>query len=316
MKTSHLGALALAVGALLLPSSALAAPPQPTSPTVATGPAKSVTFSGATLTGTVNPRGSETDYYFQYGTTKGYGAQTPLTPIGNGTKNVTASTAVSGLGPNTLYHYRLVAVGASRQDGGDKTFTTLKVPLSVAINASPNPVTFGNPFVINGTLSGTGSGNQAIQLQATPFPYTAPFANVGNAEVTHPDGSFSFTFAGLLQTAKLRVVTTGKPVVTSAEVIENVAVHVVLHVQRVKRAGFVRLTGTVTPPEVGAQVVLQRLTRTGPQAVGHTTVKGGTSTVARFTGLVRKRKHSLYRAAVIFTPGMFSPGVSLPVLVR
>jgi hypothetical protein len=314
MKRSHLAALTLAVGALLLPATALGAPPK--SPTVATGPAKSVTYSGATLTGTVNPQGSETDYYFQYGTTKGYGAQTPLTPVGNGTKNVTASATVSGLTPNTLYHYRLVAVGATTQDGGDKSFTTPKVPLTVTINASPNPVVFGNPFIINGTLSGTGNGSKPIQLQATPFPYTAPFANVGNAEVTNPDGSFSFTFAGLLQTAKLRVVTVTKPAVTSAEVIENVAVHVVLHVQRVRRAGRVRLTGTVTPPEVGAQVVFQRLTSKGPQTVGHTTVKGGTSSVARFTGLVRKRKHSLYRAAVIFTPGMFSPSTSLPVLVR
>lgn len=315
MRRHHLGALLLAGAALALPAHAAAA--TTTGPVVTTGPAKNVTYSGATLTGTVNPNGHETDYYFQYGTTRSYGSRTQLTPAGNGSKNVAASASISGLTPNTAYHYRLVAVGASTQDGGDRTFTTPKVPLTVAINGSPNPVQFGSPFVVTGVLSGTGNGNREVVLQATPFPYTTPYRNVGNPEVTNPDGSFTFPFPGLLQSAKLRVVTVNtNPPVVSPELVEQVAVRVALHVKHSRRRGMIRLSGTVTPPEVGAQVVLQRLTRNGPVTAGHTSVVGGTTTVARFGANVRKHKHTLYRAVVTFPAGEFAPNTSSSVLVR
>ncbi len=311
MHRRHLVAAAVIAGALALPASAIAAPPH-----VSTGGAKNVTFNSATLTGSVNPEGSETDYYFQYGPTTHYTAQTPLTPLGNGKKTIEVSAPISGLTPVTKYHFRLVAVGAGTVVGGDHSFTTKAIPLSVQVNTSPNPVLYGNPFVIDGVLSGTGNGNRPVQLQATPFPYTAPFANVGNAVLTHPDGTFSITFAGLLQTAKLRVVTANPPQVTSPEVIESVAVKVGLHVKRVKRRGFIRLSGTITPTQVGAQVVLQRLTRKGPRTVGTTSSKRGTSTTSVFSAVVRKYKHTLYRATVTFPGGLYVPNSSLPVLVR
>lgn len=311
MTRRNLAALAVAGAALLLPASALGA-----SPTVATGPAKNVSYSSATLTGTVNPNGSETDYYFEYGATKAYGVKTPLTPAGNGKTKVAALANISGLTPATKYHYRLVAVGTNTVNGGDRTFATPAIPLTVNITGSPNPVLFGSPFVVDGVLSGTGNGNRPVQLQATPFPYTAPFANVGNPVLTHPDGTFSITFAGLIQTAKLRVVTTTKPTVMSPELIEQVAVKVVLHVKHIRRRGFVRLAGTVTPPEVGAQVTIQRVTRRGPKKVGSASVKAGTNSVSTFSATVRKVKHSLYRATITFPAGPYVANFSEPVLVR
>ena len=50
--------------------------------------------------------------------------------------------------------------------GGDRTFTTPKVPLSLAIAGAPDPVVFGNPFFVEGTLSGTGASTREIVLQA------------------------------------------------------------------------------------------------------------------------------------------------------
>lgn len=313
MKRSQLAALALAVTALALPASALGA-----APTVTTGPATGVTYSGATLTGSVNPHGSETDYYFQYGTKTPYTTQTPLVPVGAGTKAVAASAAISGLSADTTYHYRLVAVGANTQHGADRTFVTPKVPLTVQITASPNPVLFGNPFVLNGTLSGTGNGNREIVLQAKPYPYTGPFANIGNPEVTHADGSFSFTFAGLLQNAQLQVTTTTKPPVVSPVYTENVAVAVSLHVKRAnRRGGFVRLAGTVTPPEVPALVVFQRVTRKGVQNVGRTVISSAHGTSSPFSKVVRVHHHSLYRAVVTLNAGApLVSNSSLPVLIR
>src|SRR5205823_6066042 len=85
-----------------------AAPTAPAgAPTVATGGAKGVTATSATLTGTVNPNGQSTTYYFKYGTTTNYGGTTP-SGSASGTKNVNVSATISGLAANTTYHYRLI----------------------------------------------------------------------------------------------------------------------------------------------------------------------------------------------------------------
>jgi hypothetical protein len=177
-------------------------------------------------------------------------------------------------------------------------------------------VGFGSPFVVSGALSGTGNGNKEIVLQATPFPYTAPFANIGNPEITNADGTFSFAFTGLIQNAQLRVSTVSTPRVVSPVVIEGVAVDVRIHIRRIRRHGFARVRGAVSPREVGAVVLIQRVSRKGVQTVGRTSVTGASATTSSFTKVVRVRHHALYRAQVTVNDGGHVSNVSLPVLVR
>ncbi len=61
---------------------------------------------------------------------------------------------------------------------------TTKVPLSLQILSSPDPVLFGGTAIVQGTLSGTGNGNREVVLQADQFPFSAGFQNVGNPELT------------------------------------------------------------------------------------------------------------------------------------
>ena len=70
MRWMPVGFVALAV-ALAAPGVASAAAPVAT-----TGVAAPVTFSTALLHGSVNPNGHRSSYFFQYGTTSLYGAQT------------------------------------------------------------------------------------------------------------------------------------------------------------------------------------------------------------------------------------------------
>ncbi|HYM54120.1 MAG TPA: hypothetical protein VES97_02070 [Solirubrobacteraceae bacterium] len=304
-----------AILASLAPSLAAAAPPP--QPTAATEGASGVTYSSAILHGSVNAHGQATNYLFQYGATRAYGAQTPLSPAGNGTITIRVGQAVGGLQPLTRYHYRIVAIGPSGTAlGGDRTFTTTKVPLSLAIVGVPNPVLFGSPFVVEGTLSGTGAANHQVVLQANAFPYLGGFQTVGNPQLTNAAGGFSFPFLGLLENAQLRVVTVGKPEVSSPVVLESVAVRVSFHAHSTGRRGYVRLYGTVAPAEVGALVGFQLL-QPGHRSVnqGGTIVKAGTAAVSRFSRVVRVRR-GLYRALVRVADGAHVSGYSNPVLVR
>jgi hypothetical protein len=290
-----------------------------TPPTAATSGASNVSYSSAVLYGYVNAKGSATNYYFEYGTTSAYGAQSPLSPAGSATSTVKISQAIAGLQAATKYHYRLVAVGpGGTVAGGDRTFTTAKIPLSLALVSTPNPVVFGSPFFVEGTLSGTGGANHAIVLQANPFPYTGGFKTVGNPELTNSTGGFSFPYLGLTENAQLRVVTVGLPVVISPIVLESVAVKATVHVRSTNRRGYVRLYGTVTPAEPGAQVGFQLL-KPGHASInqGGTPVKAATATGSTFSGFMRLRHPGLYRVLIkVTSDGAHASNYSAPILIR
>ena len=94
-------------------------------PTVATGSATSVTSGSAILNGTVNPNGNSTTYYFEYGTTTGYGSTTTGASAGSGAGDVSVNESVTGLSGNTTYHYRITAINSEGTScGNDRTFIT------------------------------------------------------------------------------------------------------------------------------------------------------------------------------------------------
>ncbi len=286
-------------------------------PSAATLGVSSLTYSSVVLHGRVNPHGQATNYMFEYGPTRKYGSQSPLSAAGSGTGLIDVSQSVTGLAPLTAYHYRVVALSpAGAAVGSDKSFTTLRVPLSVAIVGTPNPVVFGNPFVVEGTLSGTGAANHQIMLQANPFPYTSGFQQIGNLELTNSTGGFSFPFVGLIQNAQIRVVTVGKSSVSSPVIVEGVAVRVSLHARATRRRGFARLYGSVTPAEAGALVGFQLLKPGHRSAnVAGTVVKTGSASASSFSRIVRVH-HGLYQALVKISDGAHVSAYSAPVLIR
>ena len=121
-------------------------------PAVVTGDATNVTTTSATLTGSVNPNGRATTWYFEYGKSTGYGTKTPNQSAGTGTSTVSASVPVSGLQTGSTYHFRLVATSdAGTSTGSDRTFTLVTAPTvstgaassisssSARLNGSVNP---------------------------------------------------------------------------------------------------------------------------------------------------------------------------------
>jgi FG-GAP-like repeat len=127
-------------------------------PTASTKAATLIGDSGATLNGSVNPNGAETKYFFEYGTTTSYGSKTSEALAGSGTTAVEKSQAISGLSPNTTYHYRVVAKNDNPDPayGADLTFRTSGPP-TVSIGAAvPDPN--GKAATLNATINPNGHG--------------------------------------------------------------------------------------------------------------------------------------------------------------
>jgi phosphodiesterase/alkaline phosphatase D-like protein len=77
------------------------------------------------VNGTVNSRGLEMTFHFEYGPTDAYGSSTPAAAAGAGHVDVPARADLKDLTPGTTYHYRLVATSdAGTSNGEDRQFQT------------------------------------------------------------------------------------------------------------------------------------------------------------------------------------------------
>jgi hypothetical protein len=197
MRTTRVAAAIVLVALGLLSVAVLSArSPAPASaaaraPAVTTSSPGDVGKSSATVSGTVNPNGQSTTYYFQYGTTTSYGTQTSPSQVGSGSTPVGVHQAIFGLSPNTTYHYRLVAQSsAGTTDGADKTLTTPSTtPSQVAVLGhegfvSPGRIVGVELGCFHGTSSCTGhltishDGTTLAQRDYSAAPDSGGFQNM------------------------------------------------------------------------------------------------------------------------------------------
>jgi hypothetical protein len=313
----------------------------PGPPLVSTGSVARVSGTVATLDGTVDPRSYATTYYFQYGPTIAYGQQTASATLPAGsTATVKISATASGFLSD--YHYRLVASNEKgTKDGKDRTYTpttTKKKKSEFVLPKTFQPTTLGGTFVLSGTLTGADGANHEIVLQGTPYPYTAPYTDLGTPLLTTAVGAFSFRVQDMLTSTRFRVVTVGSLPLQSKVVPELVTARVTLKARSSGHKGLVRLYGTVTPAAVGAHVFLELEKVAKPKAVKpgkpekpekpgkvekeasekppsfsskfETTVKRATRTISRFSIVVSIRETGHYRAFVQLVPGPVASGSS------
>lgn len=141
-------------------------------PTITAAPASSVEQTTAQLNGELNPNGSPTTYYFQWGTSTAYGDTSRTGSTNSGRTLLPVSVVVTGLTPGTTYHYRVVATNANGTSyGTDQTFTT-------SAPASPAPE-YGR---YNGTTSQGWPihirvGTNAAAITAVSFSFTLRCTN-------------------------------------------------------------------------------------------------------------------------------------------
>ena len=135
-------------------------------PSVSAVGAGAITTASATVSAAVNPNLRDSTVVVNFGRTTSYGSSTPAVHIGAGNSAVPFNAAITGLAPNTTYHFDVVATNADGQTtSSDGAFTTLP-PLSASI---ANASTLGSALRLTiacGGGSGPGTCTGAIQLTA------------------------------------------------------------------------------------------------------------------------------------------------------
>jgi hypothetical protein len=171
----------------------------PLPPTASTSTASSVQERQAKLNGAVTPNGSDTYYYFQYGTTTSYGSNMPAPPgsdAGSGTGSVPESATITSLELATTYHYRLVASNAGgTTHGSDQTFTTHS-PTVAFQNNSFNLLesSVSNTDTFQGMLAGTSPSVAALPGGG----YAVAFQNnLSNLSISYSKGGGVNTILGM-----------------------------------------------------------------------------------------------------------------------
>ena len=99
---------------------------QADAPSISNVSVDSVTDTTATIDFTVNPEGSDTHYWVEYGPDESYGQQTNPVDIGSAPGDQNLQVNLSDLTPGSLYHFDVFASNGVQQnvDSGDNTFST------------------------------------------------------------------------------------------------------------------------------------------------------------------------------------------------
>ena len=152
-------------------------------PVVTTNVATNITSSSATLNGTVHPNGLTTTVHFEYGITTNYGSTTAnRNYTGNTTQSVSAN--ITGLSPDTTYHFRLVGTNSGGTSyGSDRTFTTLSATGAPVVTTSPATNVAISSATLNGSLDPHGFSTSVHFQYGTTTSYgltTAPQSQSGN----------------------------------------------------------------------------------------------------------------------------------------
>jgi len=166
----------------------------PGAPSASTGSVDGTSNTATTLMGTVNPGGSDTSYYFQYGTSPNYGLTTSTVDAGSGTSDVAVSVTLSGLTPGATYHYRLVAKNAlGTSYGQDGTFTTNAKPVATTGSATTISATSES---LTGTVD-PGGADTTYHFEwgtSSAFGHTTPVRDAGAGDAA---SSVTETVTGL-----------------------------------------------------------------------------------------------------------------------
>jgi hypothetical protein len=132
-----------------------------TPPVIEAVGANKITQSSVTLSGTIDPQGTQTSYELDIGADTNYGTRV----FGEAGSNHTPQAVLAsfqGLAPGTTYHYRLLASNVyGTIYSEDHTFTTLEAPAGATLTAPLTPALLPIPTVTFPSTILTTSGSKS-----------------------------------------------------------------------------------------------------------------------------------------------------------
>jgi hypothetical protein len=156
----------------------------------------------AVVSAEIDPAGEATTYRVEYGTTTAYGSSTGPVELEAGEAPVPVTVHITGLQPNTTYHYRFLAENAAATAiAGDLTFTTSPIvsdetiaqvgsdsaELRAQVDASGEATTYQVEY---GTSAAYGSTTQPVSVGAGE----APVGVVARLSELQPETKYHFRF--------------------------------------------------------------------------------------------------------------------------
>ncbi|HYX71430.1 MAG TPA: peptidoglycan DD-metalloendopeptidase family protein, partial [Nitrososphaera sp.] len=122
-----------------------------TKPTTTTNFASNVASTTAQLNGTVNPNGSATYIWFEWGTGSTLSSfnSTPQQSVGSGNTSLNVSATLTGLASGANYFYRLAASNSSGTSRGSILSFTTTAPNNIQVTIQTSPA--GRSFTVDGT---------------------------------------------------------------------------------------------------------------------------------------------------------------------
>jgi len=172
--------------------------------TAITSPATAVTSASATLNAIVNPNGNPASACFQYGDrAENLTNNTTVQNLGSGSTSQNLTASLTGLQPDSVYYYRIVATNPTKTiQGATLSFSTLPVKptlgTAAAQNIQPNSATLSASVNPNGSDSSvwfeygldTNYGNSTTSQtvagsNTSAVPFTASIANLAPGQTFH-----------------------------------------------------------------------------------------------------------------------------------
>jgi hypothetical protein len=164
-------------------------------PTVSTGGSANITNGTASVGGIVNPNGSDTHGWFQYGTssTLSGASSSSEQDLGAGDSNVAFNATLAGLTSNTTYYFRAVASNsAGTVNGAVGSFNTSSAtkPTVTSFTISPLSSTLGTKLTATITaVAGSNPLSVVALLRTTDLTGTTGWNTVTSASVAGTSSS-------------------------------------------------------------------------------------------------------------------------------
>ena len=108
-------------------------------PTITEVSVANVTSTSATVSAEIYPHGEVTTYRVEYGPSNTYGSSTPEARIGAQHGPASIQAQLTGLAPNSEYHYRIIATNnTGSEQSPDATFTTTETAIASSQGELPD----------------------------------------------------------------------------------------------------------------------------------------------------------------------------------